>query len=105
MNVTIDGCSIYWKVSGAGDEVALILQGWGTSCALYDSIAAMLGETHRVVQLDLLLIVGIADVRVGMVDEIQFPLAHDRRSFYFDVYTMVFVSLSFCTISSRLFTG
>ncbi len=53
MNTTIDGCSVYYKISGSGTNCALILQGWGTSCTLYDSVAQMLSESHRVVQLDL----------------------------------------------------
>lgn len=51
--MTIDGCSVYYKTSGEGDSFAVILQGWGTTCAVYDSVAAMLADSFRVVQLDL----------------------------------------------------
>lgn len=53
MNMTIDGCSVYYKSSGSAGPWVIILQGWGTSCALYDSVAAMLAQEHRVLQLDL----------------------------------------------------
>ena len=96
MNVTIDGCSIYWKVSGAGDEVALILQGWGTSCALYDSIAAMLGETHRVVQLDL--------PGFGASDEPSEPWDADRYARFLDAFAEE-LGIEHCVLLAHSFGG
>ena len=54
MTATIDGYHIDYKITGEeGRPVAVILQGWGTHYDLYDSIAALLAPTHRVVQFDL----------------------------------------------------
>lgn len=55
MNVVINGTDINYKISGPdrADHTMVILQGWGTSMELYDSVAAAVNDTFRVVQLDL----------------------------------------------------
>lgn len=53
MAIDVDGISICYKVTGTGDNYVIILQGWGTTCAVYNSVAAMLGQTMKVIQLDL----------------------------------------------------
>ena len=53
MIIEIDGYKINYKITGAGEETAVILQGWGTSLDLYDSVAKDLSDAMRVVQLDL----------------------------------------------------
>lgn len=53
MYIEIDGYQVCYKVSGTGEETAVILQGWGTQMSLYDSVAACIDERFQVVQLDL----------------------------------------------------
>jgi pimeloyl-ACP methyl ester carboxylesterase len=53
MIMEIDGYRINYKITGVGDRSVLILQGWGTSLAVYDSVAAAISDSFRVVQLDL----------------------------------------------------
>lgn len=50
MNVTIQGYDIYYKETGTGEETVVILQGWGTKIAVYDSVAACISEKYRVIQ-------------------------------------------------------
>lgn len=52
MNVVVDHYSVYYKIAGQGDKTAVILQGWGAPCGAYDSVAAMILDGYRVVQLD-----------------------------------------------------
>ncbi len=52
MEIVIDGYKIAYKESGAGDNVIVILQGWGTNMAAYDSVAACVNAKYRVIQLD-----------------------------------------------------
>lgn len=52
MEIVIDGYNINYKISGEGEEYAVILQGWGTEMALYDTIAACIGQKFKVVQFD-----------------------------------------------------
>ena len=52
MEIVIDGYKIAYKESGAGDNVIVILQGWGTNMAAYDSVAACVNTKYRVIQLD-----------------------------------------------------
>ena len=52
MNITIDGCSISYKITGDGNETVVMLQGWGTDLGVYDSIAAILNSKYRFVQFD-----------------------------------------------------
>lgn len=53
MEQIIDGYHIRYKITGAGEETVVILQGWGTRLEVYDSVAAVINEKYRVVQLDL----------------------------------------------------
>ena len=77
MNITIDGYQIYYKVTGEGEETAVILQGWGTECGLYDSIATILSKKYRVIQFDF--------PGFGASDE-------PREAWNVDAYTDFFVS-------------
>ncbi|MBR0400673.1 MAG: alpha/beta hydrolase [Mogibacterium sp.] len=62
-NIVINGLNISYKITGPGADkgsdisngirTAVILQGWGTSLDLYDSVAAAINDVYRVVQLDL----------------------------------------------------
>lgn len=53
--ITVDGLDIRYRISGPeeADDVAVILQGWGTSYELYDIIADTIKDRYRVVQFDL----------------------------------------------------
>lgn len=53
MNIEINGYNINYKESGTAGPVVVLLQGWGTSLAVYDSVAACICEKYRVIQLDL----------------------------------------------------
>jgi pimeloyl-ACP methyl ester carboxylesterase len=56
MCIDIDGLKIAYKISGCEDEnapVAVILQGWGTSYALYNIVADAILDKYKVVQFDL----------------------------------------------------
>lgn len=52
MEVTIRGCRINYTIAGDGEDTIVILQGWGTSLAVYDSIARFLSARYRVVSFD-----------------------------------------------------
>ena len=52
MNIEINGYNINYKESGSGENTVVILQGWGTKLAVYDSVAACINEKYRVIQLD-----------------------------------------------------
>lgn len=52
MEMVIDNYKIQYKESGMGEDVVVILQGWGTSMDLYDSVAASISSGYRVVQFD-----------------------------------------------------
>lgn len=52
MKVEIDGYNIKYKITGDGEDTAVILQGWGTSLEAYDSVADAIKDSYRVVQLD-----------------------------------------------------
>ncbi len=54
MNITIDGYNINYKITGPEDaaRTLVVLQGWGTELGLYDSVAAAVNDSFRVVQLD-----------------------------------------------------
>jgi pimeloyl-ACP methyl ester carboxylesterase len=52
MNVEIDGCNVHYRVTGEGNNVAVILQGWGTSLKLYDLVADTINDQYRVSQVD-----------------------------------------------------
>lgn len=56
MNITIGGLNINYKISGPDGSkdapVLVVLQGWGTGMEVYDSVAAAISDTYRVVQFD-----------------------------------------------------
>lgn len=54
MNININDYEIAYKISGpeSAEKTAVILQGWGTEMGLYDSVAAAINDSYRVVQLD-----------------------------------------------------
>lgn len=52
METVIDGYKISYKESGDGDNVVVILQGWGTDLTVYDSVAATINSKYRVIQFD-----------------------------------------------------
>lgn len=51
MEIIIDDIKINYKESGQGKAV-VILQGWGTSLGLYDSVANTINSHYRVIQVD-----------------------------------------------------
>ncbi|MBR4580948.1 MAG: alpha/beta hydrolase [Lachnospiraceae bacterium] len=53
MNIEVDGYNICYKFTGDGEKTAVILQGWGTDLAVYDSVANSINEKYRVLQFDL----------------------------------------------------
>jgi pimeloyl-ACP methyl ester carboxylesterase len=56
MNIKIDGYNINYKITGpdgADVRTLVVLQGWGTGMDLYDSVAAAVNDSFRVVQFDL----------------------------------------------------
>ena len=53
MYIKVDGYNIEYKVTGEGDNIAVIIQGWGTKLAVYDSIAKLLSEKFKVITFDL----------------------------------------------------
>ncbi len=54
MKISIDGYDISYKISGPEDaDVLVVLQGWGTEMSLYDSVAAAVSDSYRVIQFDL----------------------------------------------------
>ena len=52
MILSIDGYDINYKITGEGEAYVVILQGWGTTCGIYDSIATALASKYKVVQFD-----------------------------------------------------
>lgn len=53
MEINVNGYRIFYKITGKGEDTVVLLQGWGTSCSLYDSVAAVLSPRYRVVQFDM----------------------------------------------------
>jgi len=51
MEMIIDNYKINYKITGEGKTV-VILQGWGTSLEMYDTIANSISSDYRVIQLD-----------------------------------------------------
>lgn len=49
----IDGYNIEYKISGAGENTIVMLQGWGTKLTDYDYIADCLNSKYTFIQLDL----------------------------------------------------
>ena len=54
MNIKINDYEIAYKISGPAEagKTAVVLQGWGTEMGLYDSVAATIHDSYRVIQLD-----------------------------------------------------
>ncbi len=52
MNINVDGYNICYKISGNGEKTAVMLQGWGTSLELYDTVANTINGKYRFIQLD-----------------------------------------------------
>lgn len=54
MNINIKDYEIAYKISGpeTAEKTAVILQGWGTEMGMYDSVAAAINDSYKVVQLD-----------------------------------------------------
>lgn len=53
MQITIDDYNINYNVIGEGSKYLVILQGWGTTMSIYDSMVAALRAKYKVVTLDL----------------------------------------------------
>ena len=53
MEKIVNGYSIRYKETGQGPKIAVVLQGWGTDMKLYDSVAADLADSYKVIQLNL----------------------------------------------------
>ena len=53
MFIEIDGYKICYKITGNGEDMAVMLQGWGTGMNLYDPIANSISSKYRVIQFDL----------------------------------------------------
>ena len=51
MEIIIDDYKINYKITGQGKAV-VILQGWGTTLDLYDSVAGSINSHYKVIQLD-----------------------------------------------------
>ena len=52
MNIEINGYNICYKITGSGEQTVVMLQGWGTNLAVYDSVADTINEAYRFVQFD-----------------------------------------------------
>lgn len=53
MYLDVNGYKINYKITGFGDEIVVLLQGWGTSCDIYDGVASSINSKYRVVQFDM----------------------------------------------------
>ena len=53
MNIEVEGLNISIKITGSGEETAVMLQGWGTDLGVYDSVAAAINEKYTFMQFDL----------------------------------------------------
>jgi len=52
MELIIDKYKIAYEITGEGEETVVILQGWGTSLKVYESVAKVLAGKYRVVRFD-----------------------------------------------------
>lgn len=52
MFLDVKGYKTFYKITGSGDRAVVLLQGWGTSCEIYNSVAASIQEKYKVIQLD-----------------------------------------------------
>lgn len=53
MQITIDDYNINYNIIGEGSKYLVILQGWGTTMSVYNSVVAALRDKYKVVTLDL----------------------------------------------------
>ena len=53
MYIEVDGLRINYKITGDGADTAVMLQGWGTTMELYDTVASSINDRYRFIQLDL----------------------------------------------------
>ena len=53
MNIVVDGYNVNYKITGDGEETAVVLQGWGTHLGMYDTVADSIHEKYRIIQFDL----------------------------------------------------
>jgi pimeloyl-ACP methyl ester carboxylesterase len=53
MEIQVDGLNIRYTEQGEGPKVAVILEGWGTSIEVYESVARDISDKYRVITLDL----------------------------------------------------
>ena len=53
MQIKVDGYNINYKITGEGEKTVVMLQGWGTTMDMYDSVAAAIFDRCRFIQLDL----------------------------------------------------
>ena len=52
MEIVVDGYKIQYKETGNGENVVVILQGWGTELSMYDSVAGSISSEYKVIQFD-----------------------------------------------------
>lgn len=52
MNIEVDGYNICYKITGTGDRVVVMLQGWGTDLGVYDSVADAINTEYKFIQFD-----------------------------------------------------
>ena len=52
MNIEVDGYNICYKITGTGNRVVVMLQGWGTALGMYDSVASAINEEYKFIQFD-----------------------------------------------------
>ena len=53
MFIKVNDYNIHYNDVGNGEENIIILQGWGTTLEVYNSLASLLSSRYRVIQLDL----------------------------------------------------
>ncbi len=79
MQTLVGGLNITYKITGDGAETVVMLQGWGTSLSVYDSVAAVLDPLkYRFLQFDL--------PGFGDSDEPSDPWNVDRYCDFFCVF-------------------
>lgn len=52
MYTVVDEYKISYKEVGFGNDVVVILQGWGTNMSMYDSVANCISSKYRIIQFD-----------------------------------------------------
>lgn len=78
MKINVNGYEIAYQISGQGEDTVVILQGWGTEFATYNSVAACISDRYRVVQFDF--------PGFGASDEPREPWAvEDYANFFLDL--------------------